>query len=771
MGDNPRPRHIPSLLAQLDDPLARADAVGDLRAMGARAISELADLLGAPDPDLATRAADALGAVGDVAAVAPLGEAALYATPAVAARAAAALGTLPPTQAAMITLEECLDAPPYAVRREAAVALARLSTADASVLARRASAALSALRPADVVPVCSAAARRLTAPECTAFLCAAMSVDARAAVGAFRRAAEADATATVARDALYRREVLDALLRLLGTGDAALVAPLVAHVARALLARATPGDPERDAVLRAATTSLVGALPAASTPLERAPLLAAVQALGDDAIELLSRGLVDAPPERVPELATTLSELGWLPTPDARGARFWISRGAWEACLAAGDEAIGPLVEAFLSPDPEQRAEAAVALSRLDWMPENDELAVPFLLALERWDDLRALGPGALPHLADVLRRERLVADAHEGREHREEVRRRIVCLLPAVAGSAAAEVLEEVLFEDPAPVVRHDAARALAEVGALPAALVAQALEHEARLDVGSGALRPAERLPLASPLVRFALLDLLGEEPPDEALGSVLRAALLDPDEGCRQRAIELLRTTWERSPEALVVRISAYAAEEADTAPATLLEQLGLARPQDLVARLGVAPAEAAERAADGLKALASVGVEVVPALLEALSEGSPQGRWHAANLLDEFGETPTGGPLLAAYWLAKGYLDRCEACGEEAVGTLTRALPDYDWRMAGQMAAALIRLGTDPRSKAVSEVVARLQAAAEREDELVTQVLPAEEGREETITLTISHEDDRQEARRLLRLLGRLQARAPRRPREA
>ena len=63
--------------------------------------------------------------------------------------------------------------------------------------------------------------------------------------------------------------------------------------------------------------------------------------------------------------AELLDESGWAPGPDAEGAAYWLAKGDWDSCVALGDAAVTPLLEALKSQAPQARSRSARALGRI----------------------------------------------------------------------------------------------------------------------------------------------------------------------------------------------------------------------------------------------------------------------------------------------------------------------------------------------------------------------------------------------------------------------
>lgn len=747
-------RHVLAALTALADPALRPQASQYLTAQGAGALPALLAALEGDDEAVAIASTEILAGLSDreslASSLSALGRQALYGTPAVAVAAVTALAALPLSRATLLILEEALTGERGVVRVESALALARLGAQGASGLSRRAVAALAALDAADVGEVVAASLSRLEPAARAVLIPVALSVDACAAVGALGDGLARRRTAADAAETLADVDTVRALSAHLSPDTAAVLAPALAVGAQALAAQEEPEPGTREA-LETAAAALVETLYLVRDPLPRAPLLAALEALGARGQQILAARLADEDPARVGALASLLAEIGWRPTADRAGARYWIARGRWEDALVAGPDALGPLVEAFLESRGERREAAAHALERLNWAPSEDRLRVPYLIALGRWQALVEAGGAALARIGDELAAERAAAIREASPAAGEALRLRLVSLLAEADGPDAVQPLAATLEEDPSAAVRAAALRALAGHGALDGALLVRCLQAET--DRPAGARE-------ASPALRAEIVAAIGTADGPDAVALVAAQARDADDEATRAAAVSALATLYDREPDP--VREAALALVEAGEGArlGPLLARLPAAFAETLASRLGEATPGCSAQAAAALVALGQAGGEVAGPLRPVLLGESAEARLAAARVYDRLGSPPANPEAEAAYWLAKGRFDRCEALGPEAVPVIAAAIPLYEWRTAAAMTVALLRLHPEPEPPAVDTMVARLREVASLPAQRPLQAPPpaGAEAAARPAPLMVSHDEERRAARAYLEAIA-------------
>ena len=164
----------------------------------------------------------------------------------------------------------------------------------------------------------------------------------------------------------------------------------------------------------------------------------------------------------------------------------------------------------------------------------------------------------------------------------------------------------------------------------------------------------------------------------------------------------------------------------------------------------------------RAVAGYVAMGQAGADVAHLLSGLLYSASGQARLAVTQVWDRLGIEPGAPETWAAYWLAKGEIERCEALGSAAVAVLMEALPVYHWREAGPIALSLVRLGIRPNDPCLEATMASLRRMSDLDDEIVTQMVDVDhEGRpdRQLVVLTVSHREERQAARKLLAAIDR------------
>ncbi|HSJ73384.1 MAG TPA: hypothetical protein VK904_03635, partial [Miltoncostaeaceae bacterium] len=597
--------------------------------------------------------------------------------------------------------------------------------------------------------------------------------DLRAALVALDEATARRTTAAEAHEVLLRPDTLRALTRRLTPENAPYVAPPLAAVGRALIERA-PHDAEIGHAVDAAAHALLEALYAAREAIDRAPLLAALGTLGARAQHTLAVRLADEEPERVGPLAAVLAETGWQPTADRAGARYLIARGRWDECAGIGVEATGPLIETFLETQGEAREMAARALERLGWAPTEERLLIPYLVALGRWAALDRVRGDVGPRLAEELAHECTEALRRRTPGYRVAVRVGLAEALARLGGQDAHPPLAAALAEDPAAAVRSVALRVLRRDGALKTDAVARALHAEyvaaSEAPTGDPADDAARAEQSAAATLRAELIEALAASGDEGAMGLLIRAYAAETEAPPREAAGAALAALAESGPE----RAAAAANEALERTDAGALggalAQMGEAPAQALAARLGDAHAaegggSASGQAAAVLVAYARAGGAIGPLLRPVLLSGTPEARLAAARIYDRLGRAPTRADEAAAYWLAKGRWERCEAVGEPAVAVLADALLVYDWRTAGTIGLALLRLRADPNAAMFDALISRLRQVVARPDERLEPTLPDEGGgrRPRPAPIVVSHEEERRTARAYITAIEGLRSR--------
>ena len=759
-------RYVLAALTMLSDMERRPEAHQYLMAHSGEALPVLISALEGPDERTAALAAEVLGSMHDqdalAASLSPLGRQALYGPPAVAVAAVAAMASLPVSRTTVLTLEEALGSEHAVVRVEAALGLARMSAQGTAVLSRRAASALSALAPADVRGALLASLWRLDPTARAVLVPAAFSIDVSEALAALREGMTQRHTATDATEVLTGTGTVRALSALLTPETAAKVAPALAIGGKALAEEDVRG-PEASKALEAAVAALLEALYTVREPIARAPLLAALQAFGGRGQQLLAARLADEHPARVGQLAEVLAEVGWRPTPDRAGARYWIARGRWDDALVAGPEAIGPLVEAFLASGGERRAAAARALEHLNWAPTEDRLLVPYLVALGRWTAIEALGERAVPRLGEELAAERSEALRRGHAGQGDSARLRLIDLLAKNGSDAAGPHLAAALELDPSSAVRLAALRGLLQHGPLDGALLARCLQAEmpnAQMPDAPGRERSAT--------LRSELVAALGAADGPGAVDLLVRQVREDTDEGTRSAAVGALGALCAQQPD----EVLAATIQLIDSGEGSLLGELIVRLERPLAGRLAeqlgdAAPARSSQAVA-ALVALGRQGGDVDVTLRPVLLGGTAVARLGAARVYDRLDATPTQRDVQAAYWLAKGRLDRCLALGEVSVAVLAEALPRYEWRTAAAMAVALLRLRPDPEPSGIDGMVERLREVATLPNQQISAPPPVGDGepgpRPEPVV--VSHDEERRAARAYLEAIADLRKAAAR-----
>lgn len=734
----------------LGDPDERDAAHDLLVAYGPQAVPALIQALHRADEDSLCATAEALGQIGDDRALLSLGQLAFHGAPRAAASAARAMGHIGDPRGVDL-LAGALGSKHGAVRLEAALSLARLATEPE--LSERARQALARLQREDVPSLCGALLWGLEPVARDVALVAAAGVDPDAAATALATHLEAQPGSQTARDALGRREMVEPLINLLTAESGPRLLPILADIGSWLLQGPRSAADADTAVVLGRIADATAELFDRVSDAERAMAVDALQALGEWAVGHFRQHLLTDEPAGRLRAASILKRLDWDPTPDEAGARYWIAHEDWESCERVGEAAIGPLVEELTGPDPGRRDVAAGVLLMLGWHPADRATELVNLIALHRWEELSSGGDASVSALADALRGERRFALASSQPESRAGVRLAMVRTLSKPSGREAAAALAECLGADSSFLVREEAQSALVGRGAEGVEALVQALQRELQR------CAPAEPgQPDGREGVRCDLVHALAQTQALEPLDVLLRTLGHDPAPAPRAAARDAVCLLWRAAPEDVVGAVMAALGGPLSLELGQALQRLGPGVRERLLEHIRSPVAGEVRRGVAGLVALGSCCQEDVFALLrEPLLSGSPQTRRAVVRVLDRLSAIPDDPEGQAAYWLAKGDLDRCEALGRGAVPVLVQALPLYGWPTAGAIALALVRLGLHVDDPALAATLAELEGVSGLEDGRITQgLVSGEEGlaRRQEVTLEVSREADRRLARKLL-----------------
>lgn len=161
----------------------------------------------------------------------------------------------------------------------------------------------------------------------------------------------------------------------------------------------------------------------------------AVEALimiGTPAVEPLISALKDGPWYVRHTAAEALDKLGWQPDRDELGAIYWLARGRLDKCVQIGAPAVEPLISELNRSNFDSEASeaiaktlgqigdaravdplisalkpwcrgAAMALDRLGWQPDRDELGATYWIAMDQWDKCFETGAPAVKPLISMI--------------------------------------------------------------------------------------------------------------------------------------------------------------------------------------------------------------------------------------------------------------------------------------------------------------------------------------------------------------------------------
>jgi len=102
--------------------------------------------------------------------------------------------------------------------------------------------------------------------------------------------------------------------------------------------------------------------------------------------------------------ARGLSEIGWRPSANETGARYWAALREWRRCAGCGPGAVSVLLLSFEDADTVGRSDILDALTELDWQPEEaGATAAHYWASRGRWDKCVEIGQPAVEALDSIL--------------------------------------------------------------------------------------------------------------------------------------------------------------------------------------------------------------------------------------------------------------------------------------------------------------------------------------------------------------------------------
>jgi HEAT repeat protein len=157
----------------------------------------------------------------------------------------------------------------------------------------------------------------------------------------------------------------------------------------------------------------------------------------------------------------------------------------WATVLALGEigdpRGLQPVVLSLLDPDKYVRYGAALALDKMGWQPKSLSEKIYYNLGLQEWDQITALGPGAVEHLLPVLR------------DRDPEVRSRVLGILGTLGGEKAKKYCR-ISLSDSDTEVRWCAVHSSLQCG----------VEHK-QLPLGINRRKKGEKNPLIAGFLNF--------------------------------------------------------------------------------------------------------------------------------------------------------------------------------------------------------------------------------------------------------------------------
>lgn len=397
--------------------------------------------------------------------------------------------------------------------------------------------------------------------------------------------------------------------------------------------------------------------------------------------------------------AQTLKEIGFKPASVADHATWLIAARDWPGLLALGAPAVPALTEHLRDADSPTRSAAARTLQQLRYEPSSLEARVDFLLALQDWKSLAALGSPALDPLLvrakDPLEPIRLIATMALGELKTNRATETLIANLQS-AGWAEQRVVAEALGKIRDPRASRPLLTCLESSEALVRQAVASAL----------GALGDRQAVDALVRCLRDE--DAVTRESAARSLGLLFDPRAIAPlieffrrEPAMRQTAIEALALLKAREAAGLIAAEMKNLPEPTRVVAATALGQLGDPRAVPvLMESLLDPPAAVREAAAQALGALQDG--RATEALIRRLRDQEPKVAAAASAALDRLGANAVA-PLISLLespepHLRRTAVDLLAARGDaRAYAPLIDHLTDPDPVMKAAVFAALKKLG--------------------------------------------------------------------------
>ena len=263
--------------------------------------------------------------------------------------------------------------------------------------------------------------------------------------------------------------------------------------------------------------------------------------IGAAAIEPLIKVLNDSDTSVRMNAAEILEKIGWEPSKDENGVKYWIAKGEYGKCAEIGILAVDPLIKKLDDSDSVIRLKAAEALGKIGWEPGKDENGVKYWIAKGEYGKCAEIGIPAVEPLIHALN------------YYDDNARLQAAMTLGKIDDESAVEPLIKAL-NDSDNGVRSSAAEALGKIGAPAVEPLIKALcdqeeyvyegASEALIKIGRLAVEPlVKALKDSDQNVRKGAAEALGKIG-DAAAVEPLIEALDDPNADVRVRVAEALR-----------------------------------------------------------------------------------------------------------------------------------------------------------------------------------------------------------------------------------
>ncbi|MGQ9908138.1 MAG: HEAT repeat domain-containing protein, partial [Candidatus Flexifilum sp.] len=99
-----------------------------------------------------------------------------------------------------------------------------------------------------------------------------------------------------------------------------------------------------------------------------------------------------------------LGQLGWQPQTQEQEITYWIAKRNWDALVEIGEASVAPIINRLKDEDTYVRQAAAKALGQLGWQPQTQEQQITYWIVNQNWDALVEIGGASIALLIGCLK-------------------------------------------------------------------------------------------------------------------------------------------------------------------------------------------------------------------------------------------------------------------------------------------------------------------------------------------------------------------------------